>query len=183
MDRDHSDVGARDFLHMETKTPGVFFTQWHKDTGRIALATRFARAERLLSRGSRARSRHRLHHADPGQGLGGSAWSRKCSTPRLGDEKARRETARALERATPFFRRHVGARLQLRRVPELEFRFDESIAQQDRIEQILRDLHARGRRSERGRRRSTDAGTTASPTRRRDDATDASQTTNADDRD
>jgi ribosome-binding factor A len=27
-------------------------------------------------------------------------------------------------------------------VPELEFRFDESIGHQDRIEQILRDLHA-----------------------------------------
>ena len=60
----------------------------------------------------------------------------------LGDEKARRETARALERATAFFRRHVGTRLQLRRVPELEFRFDESVGHQDRIEQILRDLHA-----------------------------------------
>jgi ribosome-binding factor A len=59
----------------------------------------------------------------------------------MGDENARRETARALERATPFFRRHVGSRLTLRRVPELEFRFDESIANQDRIEQILRDLH------------------------------------------
>ena len=34
-----------------------------------------------------------------------------------------------------------GARLQLRRVPELEFRFDESVGHQDRIEQILRDLH------------------------------------------
>ena len=60
---------------------------------------------------------------------------------RLGDAKAREETARALGRATPFFRRQVGARLQLRRVPELEFRFDESVAHQDRIEQILRDLH------------------------------------------
>jgi len=59
----------------------------------------------------------------------------------MGDEKARVETARALGRATPFFRRHLGARLQLRRVPEIEFRFDESIASQDRIEQILRDLH------------------------------------------
>lgn len=60
----------------------------------------------------------------------------------LGDEKARKETARALERATGFFRRQVGARLpHLRRVPELEFRFDESIANQDRIEQILRDIH------------------------------------------
>jgi ribosome-binding factor A len=59
----------------------------------------------------------------------------------LGDAKARQETARALERATPFFRRQVGSRLRLRRVPELEFRFDESVAHQDRIEQILRDLH------------------------------------------
>jgi ribosome-binding factor A len=59
----------------------------------------------------------------------------------MGDEKERKETARALQRATPFFRRQVGGRLQLRRVPELEFRFDESVAHQDRIEQIIRDLH------------------------------------------
>lgn len=59
----------------------------------------------------------------------------------LGDAKARQETARALNRATPFFRRQIGGRLRLRRVPEFEFRFDESVAQQDRIEQILRDLH------------------------------------------
>ena len=73
----------------------------------------------------------------------------------LGDQKARKETARALERATGFFRRQVGARLpHLRRVPELEFRFDESIANQDRIEQILRDIHEQDaqRASERGSR-------------------------------
>jgi ribosome-binding factor A len=65
----------------------------------------------------------------------------------LGDEKARKATARALERATGFFRRQVGARLpHLRRVPELEFRFDESIENQDRIEQILRDIHAEDER-------------------------------------
>jgi ribosome-binding factor A len=59
----------------------------------------------------------------------------------MGDPSARKDTAKALKRATPFLRRHVGERLQLRRVPELEFRFDESVANQDRIEQILRDLH------------------------------------------
>lgn len=59
----------------------------------------------------------------------------------LGDEKARRETAKALERATPFLRRHLGSRLRLRRVPEIDFRFDQAIAHQDRIEQVLRDLH------------------------------------------
>jgi ribosome-binding factor A len=58
----------------------------------------------------------------------------------LGDPKARVETQKALERATPFFRRQIGARVRLRRVPEVEFRFDETIQRQDRIEQILRDL-------------------------------------------
>jgi ribosome-binding factor A len=59
----------------------------------------------------------------------------------MGDANAKRETAAALRRATPFFRRQMGDRLGLRRVPELEFRFDESVEQQDRIEQILRELH------------------------------------------
>lgn len=58
----------------------------------------------------------------------------------LGDSKARAETAKALDRATPFLRRQIGARLRLRRVPLIEFRFDEAIQHQDRIEQILRDL-------------------------------------------
>ena len=60
----------------------------------------------------------------------------------LGDEKARRSTARALDRATPFLRRQIGARLRLKRVPQLEFLYDESIAGQDRIEQILNEIHA-----------------------------------------
>ncbi len=60
----------------------------------------------------------------------------------LGDEKARRETGRALGRAAPFLRRQIGHRLRLRRVPELEFFYDESIAHQDRIEQILQELRS-----------------------------------------
>jgi ribosome-binding factor A len=60
----------------------------------------------------------------------------------LGDDKARRETARALRRATPFLRRQLGNRLRLRRVPELEFLFDRSIEGQDRIEQIIQEIHA-----------------------------------------
>jgi ribosome-binding factor A len=58
------------------------------------------------------------------------------------EEKTRRKSARALARATPFLRRQLGARLRLKRVPELTFIFDESIAGQDRIEQLLNDLHA-----------------------------------------
>ena len=60
----------------------------------------------------------------------------------IGDEKARRETARALGRATPFLRRSIGKRLRLRHVPELAFSYDESIEKQDRIERIMLDLQA-----------------------------------------
>jgi hypothetical protein len=38
-------------------------------------------------------------------------------------------------------RRQIGSRLRLRRVPELDFRFDQSIEHQDRVERIIRDLH------------------------------------------
>jgi ribosome-binding factor A len=69
----------------------------------------------------------------------------------MGDPKARRETEKALERATPFLRRQVGTRLQLRRVPELQFHFDESVMHQDRVEQILRDLHEEEAQRERER--------------------------------
>jgi ribosome-binding factor A len=60
----------------------------------------------------------------------------------LGDETRRRDTARALDRAASFMRRQIGSRLRLRRVPELKFIYDDSIAGQDRIEQILTEIHA-----------------------------------------
>jgi ribosome-binding factor A len=59
----------------------------------------------------------------------------------LGDEKSRRNTERALARASGFLRRQIGARLRLKRTPELTFHFDESIAGQDRIEQLLSEIH------------------------------------------
>jgi ribosome-binding factor A len=58
----------------------------------------------------------------------------------LGDEKTRRNSERALERAIPFLRRQIGSRLRLKRVPELTFVYDQSIAGQDRIEQLLNEL-------------------------------------------
>jgi ribosome-binding factor A len=59
----------------------------------------------------------------------------------LGDPQARKATARALQRATPFLRRQIGDRIRLRRVPELEFRFDEAIQNQERVEQLIREIH------------------------------------------
>jgi len=60
----------------------------------------------------------------------------------LGDEKARRGSERALGRAAAFLRGKLGARLRLKRTPEIEFVYDESIAGQDRIEQLLSEIRA-----------------------------------------
>ncbi len=60
----------------------------------------------------------------------------------MGDAAARKQTERALGRALPFLRRQIAGRLRLRRVPELEFRFDESIGHQDRVEKIIQEIHA-----------------------------------------
>jgi ribosome-binding factor A len=59
----------------------------------------------------------------------------------LGDDRARRATGRALDRATPFIRRQIGSRLRLRRVPEIQFAFDESVEQHERIERLLQEIH------------------------------------------
>ena len=53
-----------------------------------------------------------------------------------------RKPRRRSTRATPFLRRQIGARIRLRRVPELRFEFDRSVENQDRIEKILIDLQA-----------------------------------------
>ena len=60
----------------------------------------------------------------------------------LGDAAERKKTAKALERATPFIRHLLSERLTLRRSPEVKFIFDESVAAQDRIEQIIQEIHA-----------------------------------------
>jgi len=63
----------------------------------------------------------------------------------LGDEKARKNSARALDRASAFLRRQIGTRLRLKRVPELKFQYDDAVAGQDRIEQLLNEIHAADR--------------------------------------
>jgi len=60
----------------------------------------------------------------------------------LGDKKARAASARAFERVAPFLRRQIGLRLRLKRTPTLKFIYDESVEGQDRIEQILNEIHA-----------------------------------------
>jgi len=59
----------------------------------------------------------------------------------MAEGAARKETARALERAKPFVRRQLAGRLSLRRMPEIEFRFDQSVEHQARIEQLIHEIH------------------------------------------
>lgn len=55
----------------------------------------------------------------------------------LGD---RAEAEAALDGAGPFLRRCLAEGMQLRRVPELEFRYDESPERAERVERILDEL-------------------------------------------
>jgi ribosome-binding factor A len=58
----------------------------------------------------------------------------------MGDKAAQAASGKALERAAGFMRRQIGQRLRLRRTPELAFVVDASIAHQDRVTQLLREL-------------------------------------------
>lgn len=58
----------------------------------------------------------------------------------MADEAQKRQTAKALTRVLPFLRRQIAGRIRLRRVPELDFRFDRSIEHQDRVERLIHDI-------------------------------------------
>ncbi len=60
----------------------------------------------------------------------------------IGDANERKKTQKALERASGYIRHLLAERLTLRRSPEVKFIFDESVAAQDRIEQIIQEIHA-----------------------------------------
>jgi ribosome-binding factor A len=74
--------------------------------------------------------------------LTGQAGTEGSGNPASHQDQARRNTERALSRALPFLRRQLGSRLRLKRVPELKFLYDESIAGQDRVERLLNEIHA-----------------------------------------
>ena len=65
----------------------------------------------------------------------------------LGDAAAQRATEKALDRVKPFVRRQLAQRLRLRRVPEIAFVFDKSIAHQARVEELLQEIHANDARA------------------------------------
>jgi len=58
----------------------------------------------------------------------------------MGDAAQRKQTAKSLARAAAYVRRLLSIRMNLRRSPEVHFLFDQSVAAQDRVEEILLEL-------------------------------------------
>ncbi|MFI5314416.1 MAG: 30S ribosome-binding factor RbfA [Myxococcota bacterium] len=50
------------------------------------------------------------------------------------------ETVAALEKAKPYLRRRLAGELRTRRVPELDFRVDESLDRAEHLDGVLREL-------------------------------------------
>jgi len=55
----------------------------------------------------------------------------------LGSDIEKEETLKGLDKAKGFIRTEIGKRIRLRKTPEIEFRFDESVAYGSRIESLL----------------------------------------------
>jgi ribosome-binding factor A len=55
----------------------------------------------------------------------------------MGDAASEAESLATLQRAAPFLRSEVGRRLRLRHTPELRIRLDQTLAQSDRIDELL----------------------------------------------
>ncbi len=60
----------------------------------------------------------------------------------FGEEPVRRSTQAGLEAAAGYLRREVARNLGLRVAPTLRFVFDESIERGDRIETLIKEVHA-----------------------------------------
>ena len=58
----------------------------------------------------------------------------------MAETAERKKTEKALARAAGFVRHLLSTRMTLRRSPEVVFIFDQSVAAQDRVEQILQEL-------------------------------------------
>ena len=62
----------------------------------------------------------------------------------IGQPEERATAIRALEHAMPFVRRELGARIRLRRIPELLIRTDDTAQRGTRVLQLLAELEAGG---------------------------------------
>ena len=63
----------------------------------------------------------------------------------LGDDAEVQQALRAFEKASGYLRRELASRVQLRYMPELIFRFDDSLATGGRIETLLHEINDESR--------------------------------------
>ena len=61
------------------------------------------------------------------------------------DESKIKETSKALKEASGFIRHELRDRVDIRQIPELEFVYDESIKNAQKIEDIIDKLHDEGK--------------------------------------
>ncbi|MCH1623741.1 30S ribosome-binding factor RbfA [Fredinandcohnia quinoae] len=59
----------------------------------------------------------------------------------LGDEEQRENTLKGLAKAKGYIRSEIGQRIRLRKIPEIQFEFDESIDYGNRIETIIHEIN------------------------------------------
>lgn len=59
----------------------------------------------------------------------------------LGDEEQRENTLKGLAKAKGFIRSEIGQRIRLRKTPEIQFEFDESIDYGNRIETLISEIN------------------------------------------
>ncbi|MBN1644358.1 MAG: 30S ribosome-binding factor RbfA [Dehalococcoidales bacterium] len=59
---------------------------------------------------------------------------------RLGNDDEKKETLSALSSASGFIRHELGERLKTRRIPELTFKLDDTMAKADRVLRIIDEI-------------------------------------------
>ena len=64
----------------------------------------------------------------------------KVFVSHIGSEEEKQETLSALASASGFFRRELAKHLKLRNIPELSFRWDDSIKRGDHLLQLIEDI-------------------------------------------
>ncbi|HAA08218.1 MAG: 30S ribosome-binding factor RbfA [Syntrophomonadaceae bacterium] len=66
----------------------------------------------------------------------------------MGDDEKQQETMKALEKARGFIRSRIAEEIQVRHVPEIDFRLDRSIEHGIRISSLLDKIMEEGTKSE-----------------------------------
>lgn len=59
----------------------------------------------------------------------------------LGSQEQKEATAKNLENATGFIRSSLGKALEIRKIPEIRLKYDESMAYGEKIEAILKNIN------------------------------------------